>query len=247
MITMAEIKNFPQVFKRLGFRRHAFAVYKAIRKNSPLSATEVIQATGLHRPAVYRALEDLLGAKLISTKKIGKRTYYVPESARRISELFTKDLENVSALIKKREAADVETVDSSMRIFRGPKGIRAVFDDVIDHTGRGDTFYRYTSEKDLAAVNRYLSPDYRKRRDRKKLERLVISNPESGKQKRPRLERFIKFIPPEASLFDQNIIQIIYGSRLALIDLNKEQALVIENAPLADFQKVIFKQLYRKL
>ncbi len=134
-----------------------------------------------------------------------------------------------------------------MRVFSGPKGIRDVFDDVISHSKKRDTFYRYTSERDLDSVNSYLSKDYRKRRDAKHLERLVISNPVSAKRKSSRLERFIKYFPKEVSLFDQNIIQLIYGERVAFIDLNKEEAFVIENQALADFQKVIFKQLYKKL
>ena len=99
----------------------------------------------------------------------------------------------------------------------------------------------------MAKVNRYLSPNYRIAREKKKLERLVISNPISGKQKRPRLERFIKYIPSEANLFDQNIIHLIYRDRFSFINLNTEKAFIIEDKALADFQKVIFNQLYKKL
>ena len=123
----------------------------------------------------------------------------------------------------------------------------SVFDDTIAHTPKGQTFYRYTSERDLSRVNRYLSPGYRGARDKKKLERLVISNARSGAQKRSRLERFIKYMPEGTLQFDQNIIQIVYGKRLAFINLNSEEAFVIEDAALADFQKVIFSQLYRRL
>ena len=84
-------------------------------------------------------------------------------------------------------------------------------------------------------------------RDKKKLERMVISNPVSGMRKRPRLERFVKFIPPQMNLFDQDIIQLVYGERISIIDLNKERVLIIENKALAEFQKVIFRQLYDKL
>jgi hypothetical protein len=166
---------------------------------------------------------------------------------KRITELFNEVTQKVKALVPESKNKVTETVTSSMKIFYGAKGIQAVFDDVVDHSKKGDTFYRYTSEVDLDKVNSYLSPDYRKKRDAKKLERLVISNPTSKNKKQPRLERFIKTIPPEVSLFNQNVIQLVYGERIAFIDLNKEECLVIENPALADFQKVIFKQLYKKL
>jgi hypothetical protein len=153
----------------------------------------------------------------------------------------------VSASITRAAAKKDRLLPEHVRYFKGFAGVRAVFDDVIHHTPRRGTFYRYTSERDLDAVNRYLAPSYRKERDEKKLERLVISNPVSGSQKRPRLERFVRYIPPEADLFNQDVIQLVYGSRLAFINLLKEEAFIIEDKALADFQKVIFNQLFKKL
>ena len=134
-----------------------------------------------------------------------------------------------------------------IKVLEGKKGIGYVFSDVVNSLQKGETFYRYTSEKDLDKVNSYLPKDYRQRRDAKHLERLVISNTVSGKQKKPRLERFIKFIPPEDAQFNQNIIQLIYGNKIAIIDLNKEMSIILQNQLLADFQKTIFKLLYKKL
>lgn len=240
-------KQLVTIFARLGFKKNAGLIYESLRQNGPLVASHIARASKIHRPAVYQTLHALLNTKLISVKKVGKRNYYTAVDERRLIPLFIKNLENIVKNIPERKSSGTGADSGIIRIFQGAKEIGAVFDEVIEHTKRGDTFYRYTSERDLEAVNRYLSPNYRKHRDNKRLERLVISNPVSGRQKRPRLERFIKFIPPEASLFDQNIIQIIYANRVAFIDLNIEQAIIIENAALADFQKVIFKQLYRKL
>jgi predicted transcriptional regulator len=236
-----------KIFALLGMHKHAAAVYVAIRESSPILAASIAAKIRIYRPAVYRALSELLNAGFISKKKIGGRTYYVPENAQRIIGAFTHGLEGIAQSVDALEVGDMRMAGSSLRILSGFGGVRQTFDDVIEHTKARDTFYRYTSERNLGAVNRYLSPHYRARRDKKRLERLVISNPTSGSQKRPRLERFIKYIPKDANLFEQNIIQIVYGDRVAFIDLNKEEAVIIENAALADFQKVIFAQLYKRL
>jgi len=118
---------------------------------------------------------------------------------------------------------------------------------VVAHCKRGEMFFRYTSEQDLAKVNTYLTNDYRNKRDKKKLERMVISNYVSGKQKKSRLERFVRFLPEETEQFEQNVIQLVYGSRVTMIDLTKEEVMIIENKRLADFQKSIFKVLYKRL
>ncbi len=239
--------NIPEIFKRLGLSKHAGAVYHYLGEHGPLLATHIISGTEVHRPAVYRALDSLKEHRFITLLHEGKRKYYRAASVDIIVKEFASVSIHTEKVAEKVRAHHERHIPYGMRLFTGHTGIRAVFDDVIEHTPFKGTFYRYTSERNLDTVNAYLSPDYRARRDAKKLERQVISNPESGSLKRSRLERFIKFIPSTTELFDQNIIQFVYGDRIAFIDLNKEQALIIENKALADFQKIIFRQLYKKL
>jgi sugar-specific transcriptional regulator TrmB len=240
--------NYEQIFSRLGLEKHASDVYELLwNQKDPLLLAHIAKRIGVARPQVYRVVESLLEKRFIKKIKNGKRTYYAAENPRRVEEAFTNISKKVSDKSERYAAKREKELPEYIRFFRDFSGIRAVFDDVIAHTPRGDTFYRYTSEKDLASVNKYLSPLYRSRRDQKKLERLVISNPVSGKQKRPRLERFIKYVQPDADVFDQDIIQLVYGKRVAFININTEEAFIIEDAALASFQKSIFKQLYKKL
>lgn len=247
------IPDMRAIFKRLGMSKHSAKLYADLQKYSPILTSNLVSKSRLHRPAVYKSLYELEKLGFIIKIKKGKRFVWQALDQQKILDQFSLQTKNVEKIILGTKPASGQTegnrthISPSMRILHGPEGIRAAFDDVIEHSDRCSTFYRYTSEQDLDAVNAYLSKDYRKKRDAKKLERKVISNPVSGRQKKPRLERFIKYIEPESDLFIQNIIQIIYKDRLALIDLNTEQAIIIENAALADFQKVIFRQLYKKL
>ncbi|MCX6758212.1 MAG: hypothetical protein NTX14_00705 [Candidatus Nealsonbacteria bacterium] len=236
-----------EIFKRLGLPKHSDAIYDRLRHDGPMNATRLCAAANLHRPAAYRALSSLLARRFVFKTLEGRRNLYHAANTRLIATAFTQTSVVVSEKMAKLAVANDQYKQKEIRFLNGFDGIRAAFDDVINHMKHGEIFYRYTSERDLDAVNKYLSGDYRTMRDKKKLERMVISNPVSGKKKKPRLERFVKFIPPDIDLFDQNIIQLVYGDRISLIDLNTERVLIIENKPLADFQKVIFKQLYGKL
>ncbi len=240
--------EYEKVFARLGLEKHSAEVYELLwSQKNPLLLAHIAKGVGVARPQVYRVMESLLEKDFIKRIQNGKRTYYAAENPRRIEEAFKDVSLKVTKKSERYATKREKELPEYIRFFRSFAGIRAVFDDLIEHTPRGETFYRYTSEKDLQAVNKYLSPSYRARRDQKKLERLVISNPVSGKQKRPRLERFIKYVQPDADAFDQNIIQLVYGKRLAFININTEEAFIIEDAALASFQKSIFKQLYKKL
>lgn len=236
------------IFRRLGFGSHAYKIYEALlHSKKPLLVAHLAKKVGASRIEMYRNLTKLLEKKFVAKVTEGKRTLYEAQSPERIYEEFSKASKKVFQISERLLTQKEKLLPKHIRYFKNFAGIRGVFDDVILHTPKGETFYRYTSEKNLEMVNRYLSPTYRAQRDKKKLERLVISNPLSGKQKRSRLERFIKYIPPEIDVFDQNIIQLIYGNRIGFINLNTEEAFIIEDAALANFQKVIFRQFYNRL
>ncbi len=235
-----------EIFKRLGLPKHADKVYQTLQRHGAMSATGICKRANLYRPAVYRALSPLLKHSFIFTEKGNNKIYHAANPTLIAAE-FSETSKSVSAAIKAESITNDKYLQKEIRFLKGFNGVRAAFDDVINHSPRSSTFYRFTSEKDLDSVNRYLSKNYRTSRDKKRLERMVISNPVSGKRKKPRLERFVKFISPESNLFDQNIIQLVYGDRISLIDLNTERVLIIENKMLADFQRIIFEQLYNKL
>ena len=227
------------VLEHLGFPKHSGTIYESITKH-PLSVSEIARKTKTYRPAVYRALDAMIATGLVIRVGTEARPLYKAGDRRRIWKLFTTEARELSRI-------DNPTEHAAVQFFSGKTGITRLFDDVVAHTKRGDTFYRYTSERDLTTVNKYLSKGYRKHRDTKRLERLVISNRESGDQKRPRLERFIKYLGSDTDPFDQDAIQLIYGNRVAFIDIANEQGIVIENERLASFQKQIFRALYRTL
>ncbi len=205
----------------------------------------LVRSANVHRPAAYRAVRALstLGILFVTTV-LGKRAIIRSRGVHLLAHMFTDVTQATHAATANKNMHPTAT---TVRHHKGPAGITAVFEDVVAHTKRGDIFYRYTSERDLDEVNAYLPEKYRHLRDAKRLERQVISNPESGKRKRPRLERFIKFLGGEREQFRQNAIQLVYGSRIAFIDLNTQECVIIENDTLASFQRVIFRALYRRL
>lgn len=126
-------------------------------------------------------------------------------------------------------------------------GVSRVFNDIVDTLPSGSVFFRISAENDVAKSNTYLPKDYREKRDKKRLERLVISSSKAALPKQKRLEREIVVIPKEFDEFDQDVTMTIYGNKVAFIDFGEENSVIIENAMIADFQKKLFTLLYKKL
>jgi hypothetical protein len=65
--------------------------------------------------------------------------------------------------------------------------------------------------------------------------------------KKPRLERELRIIPKNIDDFQDNIFMTIYANKVAFVDFNTETSILIENKDIADFQKKLFKLLFKSL
>jgi hypothetical protein len=222
---------------RLGYPKGTASVIEIIER-SPSTVVDIARATHIHRPQVYRILAALTKKNIARTERTGKRDFYHLVSR---TLLYNEFVQMTDAFSKP------DTPWAHITHLTSKTAVADFFTDVLRHSRKGDTFYRYTSERDVDAVNAQLSPSYRSERDKKKLERLVISNALSAKQKKPRLERFIKFLDGDREAFDHNIIQLVYANRVSILDLSTKKGIIIENDTFAAFQKTIFKALYKRL
>jgi sugar-specific transcriptional regulator TrmB len=232
------------LLKRLGATDIEALIWCKMEGRGAQNIVDIAKVSGYHRPTVYRALKSLDMLTLIEKEIRGARIVYraVPQA-------------QVVALWRKADTTLDTTRDSSSHgmhqgnVFtaKGNAAITEAFDHVTTTLKRGDTFYRITSEKNLDAVNALLSPNYRKTRDAKRLERLVISNRISGNKKKSRLERFIRYLDTEDIPFMQDVIMLIYGSYVTYIDLTRKEVTRLENERIASFERARFKALYTKL
>ena len=136
---------------------------------------------------------------------------------------------------------------SQVVTWAGPKGITHVFTDIIETCEVGECVYRITSEKDVMKTNAYMPDDYRKIRTKKWLQLSLITSEQVAKKKNPRLDREMAIIPEKWNEFDNNISLTLYGNKMAYVDFNTESSVTIENEQMVDFQKKIFRLLFRYL
>jgi len=244
-----EIPDIESVLAQLGLSVHESTVYLDLLQNGPATVGALSKRAGIYRPALYKLIPTLIEKGLVSrTQTKHKQQHYRAESPERLESLF----ENAQQRLKEAlpELASLYTNRRQnrpvVRFLEGKVGIRSVFADILTTLKRGDIFYRYSSIKELPSRS-YLPPHYEEIRDKKQLERLVITNAPMAQAKPPRLERETKIVPSEYDLFNDNVTHLIYGDKIAVIDYNTETAIIIESKVIAEFQRKLFLLLYRKL
>ena len=237
-----------KVLEKIGLSGKESAIYLALLKMGASNISEIAKKTGIHRPLIYKELPGLLEKGLIVKVPKGQREYYCAESPDKLESLFeTLKTDFTRALPDLRDLGKFSRNKPTVTFLEGKKGISSVFLDIVTSLKRGDIFYRYSSLKDMAKVEPYLPKNYREIRDQKQLERLVITNQDLPHGKRPKLERHMRVLFKDSGFFDFDIIQIIYGNKVALLDFNSETAVVVESSINAEFQKKIFKLLFNSL
>ena len=242
------MKKYLLLLKKLGLSEKESIIYIDLLENGSSSITDIVERTKLHRPEVYRFLPLLVERGFVSETQKEKRRFYVaesPENIRHLLESLEKDVDNLLPELIGMHARTEKR--PNVRYMEGRKAITYVFADIVNTLKKGDVFYRISSEQNVERANTYLPPDYREKRDKKSLERYVIMSAGESTKKKPRMEREIVIIPPEYDEFVDDVQMIIYGSKVAFIEYNTEASIIIENSFIAEFQKKLFKLLYKSL
>lgn len=136
-----------------------------------------------------------------------------------------------------------------LRTFYTKKAMKHIFHDIINTLNPWETYYRYSSRKENY-LRGFLWDTYKKARDKKEIQRMVITSSELKRLKQDKkkdLDREMVAIPEKYDLFEDNISKMIYRNKIAVIDYNTSTSFIIENQKLADFEKKIFKLLFTYL
>jgi hypothetical protein len=172
---------------------------------------------------------------------------FVAESPEKLEELYKKiedkyysDIEDLYSLY------EVGTSEKPQVFFnKGEKAIKDSYMDIVNALGKNEKYYRYSSTSPHFR-EKYVTKKYRELREKKGLERLIITNKSSYKGSE-RLGSRVKILPEKMDFLDDNYVQVIYGNKVSIIDLNSQSVTTIRNEKYANFQKKIFETLFNYL
>lgn len=230
----------------LGLTDDSAAIYNSLLRSGPASISKISRDTGLHRPNVYKAIPTLKAKGLVTTAPRGKRTRYIAESPVQLKGLidslndsFETVLPELMQTYRRREGRPV------IKVLQGEKAVTMLMRDIVESQKKGDIYYRYSSRRESSMAR--LPKDYRDIRDKKQLQRFVITGAKKASTYKPRLNKEVKVIPKEYGNFDYDVALIIYANKMGYIDYNTQTVLIVENELMAAFQMKIFQLLYDKL
>ncbi|EKE30299.1 MAG: Transcriptional regulator, TrmB [uncultured bacterium (gcode 4)] len=241
--------NYIPFLRRIWLTEIESKTYIILLENWPSTIAEIAKATGFHRQMIYRVLPVLQESKLVSTSITGKRRLYTAESPTHLKAIVDKLSTDFDSILPSMEELYTPRNDQPLiKYYSWAKGITFLFDDVIRTLKKWEIFYRYSSRKASEdSPKNYFSDATWEMREKKQLERILITNEWLSKYKKSRLDREVVTIPKDFDLFEDNISKVIYGSKVWVVDYNSENAFIIENEKYASFERKVFKLLFKLL
>lgn len=237
-----------ELIRQTGLSKKEAAVYTSLLEDGQQSISSLNRNTHINRPALYDLLPRLERRGLISRVKQKSRFQYAAESPQRLLDAHIEKQKNLNKDLQ--TLVDTYEKQSSMRptikYFEGEHGLKFVFDDVVRTIPCGSEFLRYSARVSELS-EKFDDTFYAKERDRKHIERLVITSEKKALAKETKLDRAVRAIPKEFDLFEDDISLLIYGDKTAYVDYGSKTAFIVESEKIAHFQEKLFRLLWKFL
>jgi HTH-type transcriptional regulator, sugar sensing transcriptional regulator len=249
--------ELPVILKKFGLNDKEIAVYCALIELGATSVRNISAKTGVNRGTSYDILKALQGHGLVSFYDTKTHQHFVAEPPEKlllalderqeelnqVKEEIKESLPELNTLFEKRGGKPV------MKIYEGAKGIRQIFEDVLDEVSKSSDkiYYLYSSATSRERKNVYSEmPDFSKKRIAKKINVKIISLGEGGELVGLDERKWMKAESSEL----KSTHEIIYCGKVAHISLDNEKkpiGVIIQNDAIYQTQKLIFEFNWNKL
>jgi HTH-type transcriptional regulator, sugar sensing transcriptional regulator len=241
-----------KIFEKLGFADNEEKVYVHLLKNGGASIRQIAGDTGINRGTVYEALKALADRGLVSHSQKKQRRQFVAESPESLKTLFkeerrklagtrkelAKSLPGLQALYETKREVPV------IKIHEGHTGTKLILEDVIKTMMKEtDKTYRVYSAANIREYLYYNFASFSDRRIKAGIKAKVIAIGAGGEVRGLDERRWVTAKRGAPAYI------IIYAKKTAIISLSqgRPHSVVIEDAGLADTQKLVFDSLWEKL
>lgn len=239
-----------KILEQLGLSHDESLVYVYLLQNPLKTLTDISKETGLHRPKLYKIIPNMIQTGLIWKSISGKRVVYVWENPEILKNYLSNIQKDFDLYIPEMQKMFQNNFSKPIfKHLRGFDGIKNIFLDIAYTCQKWDTFYRYSSRRDVqnTSIPEKDYDDYKKIRNQKQLQRYVITSEYLDTLKDKKLDKDVVVIPKKIDLFEDNITKIIYANKVAIIDYNTLEGFIIESEIFAHFEKKLFLMLFKFL
>lgn len=229
--------------EKLNFSINESKVYLTLIKLGPSLAGIISKEAQLDRSSTYNALKSLIQKGVVSTFFENKRTIFVPEHPKRILDYYKEKQEIAQQIIPNlEEQFSFKKQKSSVKLYHGYKGVKSIFQDILDSTDKGETYFVMGSEGFFSKKMSYYSPIFQQRKEEKHINTKVLIREGRHKVNQSKYAEY-KSVPSD---IESPATINIYDNKVAIFIWDEPpQAILIENENVKKTFENYFKFMWK--
>jgi len=234
---MAEVEK---TLEKLGFSPNEIKVYLTLNDHGSMKAGRIAKIAKIDRSSCYNALKLLLERGLASYVLIGEVKWFQATGPKRLLEFVKEQEEDVNSILPMlHERHKANKIDGQVRLFKGIKGVRSIFMDIL-RTGKDN--YVFGSEGQFSLR----MPEFALQFDRMKKEKGFKTKLLCRKDRREKGDKKYsdhRYLP---NVSESSAVTNIYGDKIAIIIWTDEpEGIIIENSAAAKAYKSYFDFMWK--
>src|SRR3989338_3451033 len=128
--------SIEKTLEKIGLSQNEIKVYLTLTDQGSCKAGKIAKFAKLDRSSAYNALQMLLDKGFVSYVLIGKVKWFQAAGPRRILDYLKEQEDEVQAILPElQERHQRKKIEGQVRLFKGIKGVKSVFLDII-RTGK---------------------------------------------------------------------------------------------------------------
>lgn len=233
---MAEVEK---VLERLGFSPNETKVYLVLNDHGSTKAGRIAKLAKIDRSSCYNALKLLLEKGLASYVMIGEVKWFQATGPKRLVEFVKEQEEDVQSIVSiLDERHKSGKIEGQVRMFKGIKGIRSIFMDII-RTGKDN--YVFGSEGQFSKRMPEFALQFMRMKKEKGFKSYLICRKDRWDVDVSKSGH--KYLP---NVSESPAVTNIYGDKIAIIIWTDEpEGIIIENAAAAQAYKSYFDVMWK--
>ncbi len=227
-----------KVLEKMGFSPNEVKVYLVLNDNGSSKAGTVAKLAGMDRSSCYNALRSLQDKGVVSYVLIGKVKWFQADDPKQLLEYLRVQEEDIKEVLPAlQERYKAVKVKGQVRLFKGIKGVKAVFQDII-RTGKDNCVFGNESQLE-ERIPDYQPQFVRQLKENNIFVKELVREGRGTKTSNPKATRYV----PKA--IESPVVTNIYGDKIALIIWTDiPEAIIIENAAAAKAYRNYFEFMW---
>ena len=232
------MNKIEQTLENIGLSPNEIKTYLILNDQGSMKAGTIAKRAKIDRSSCYNALKMLLDKALVSYVLIGKVKWFQATGPRRLLEFIKEQEEDVKSILselqKRHKAAKVE---GQVRLFKGIKGVKAIFQDIIRN---GEDNFVFGSEGQFSErIPEYALQFMRLKKENNIKTKLICRK---GRKELDISSDNHRYLDVKESPAVTNI----YGDKIAIIIWTDEpEGIIIENEATAKAYKSYFDVMWK--